>query len=69
LLWQEGWKLSPTDVYLKQHADLIAGDSWIIDGLGQLASIPDRLSRATEIILVDMPLWMHFWPAAERQIA
>lgn len=25
--------------------------------------------RATEIILIDMPLWMHFWLAAERQIA
>jgi ATPase subunit of ABC transporter with duplicated ATPase domains len=41
LLWQEGWKLSSADVYLKQHADLIAGDSWVIDGLGQQASIPD----------------------------
>jgi hypothetical protein len=69
LLWQEGWKLSPADVYLKQHADLIAGDGWVIDGLGQQASIPDRLSRATEIILVDMPLWIHFWLAAERHIS
>jgi hypothetical protein len=69
LLWQVGWKLSPADVYLKQHADLIAGDSWVIDGLGQQASIPDRLSRATEIMLVDTPPWMHFWLAAERQIA
>jgi adenylate kinase family enzyme len=69
LLWQEGWKHSPADVYLKQHADLISGDGWVIDGLGQQASIPDRLSRATEIILIDMPLWIHFWLAAERQIA
>jgi adenylate kinase family enzyme len=69
LLWKEGWKLSPADVYLKQHAELIASDGWVIDGLGQQASIPDRLSRATEIILIDMPLWRHFWLAAERQIA
>jgi adenylate kinase family enzyme len=69
LLWQEGWKLSPADVYLKQHAELIASDGWVIDGLGQQASIADRLARATEIILIDMPLWIHFWLAAERQIA
>jgi adenylate kinase family enzyme len=69
LLWQEGWKLSPADVYLRRHAELISSDGWIIDGLGQQASIPDRLSRATEIILIDMPLWIHFWLAAERQIA
>jgi adenylate kinase family enzyme len=68
-VWQEGWKLSPADVYLRQHAELIASDGWVIDGLGQKASIPDRLSRATEIILIDMPLWVHFWLAAERQIA
>ena len=28
-----------------------------------------RMARATEILLIDMPIWMHFWLAAERQIA
>jgi hypothetical protein len=28
-----------------------------------------RLARANAIVLVDTPLWMHFWLAAERQIA
>jgi len=69
LLWQEGWKLTPTDIYMKQHAAVIREESWVIDGLGQQASIPERLLRATDIILIDMPLWMHFWLAAERQIA
>jgi hypothetical protein len=50
------------------HERLIAGESWIIDGLGRLDSISGRLARATDIVLVDMPLWMHFWLAAERQI-
>jgi adenylate kinase family enzyme len=69
LLWEEGWKLAPADVYTKQHDDIIASDAWVIDGLGQQASIPRRIARATEVILIDMPLWMHFWLAAERQIA
>jgi len=69
LLWEEGWKIAPTEVYERQHAEAIAGDRWVIDGLGRRASIPDRVSRATEIILIDMPLWIHFWLAAERQIA
>jgi adenylate kinase family enzyme len=67
LLWQEGWQLTPDDVYARQHAEIIKGDCWVIDG--QQVSIPDRVSRATDIILIDMPLWMHFWLAAERQIA
>jgi hypothetical protein len=69
LLWQEGWVLTPEDVYTRQHRDIIAQDDWVIDGLGRQNSIADRIGRATEIILIDMPLWMHFWLAAERQMA
>ena len=69
LLWQEGWELTPRDLYERQHAEIVRGGSWVIDGLGQQTSIPERLSRATHIILIDMPLWIHFWLAAERQIA
>jgi adenylate kinase family enzyme len=68
LLWQPGWELTPIEIYNIKHARLIAEENWIIDGLGRLDSIPDRLARATDIVVVDMPLWMHFWLAAERQI-
>lgn len=69
LLWQDGWVLTPEDVYARQHRDIIQQDGWVIDGLGRQNSIAERIDRATEIILIDMPLWMHFWLAAERQIA
>jgi adenylate kinase family enzyme len=69
LLWQPGWVPTPAQVYEAEHARLIAGTDWLIDGLGRQDSIAARLDRATEIILIDMPLWMHFWLAAERQIA
>jgi len=68
LLWQPGWELTPVEIYNAAHARLIAEENWIIDGLGRLDSVPDRLARATDIVVVDMPLWMHFWLAAERQI-
>ena len=69
LLWQDDWVLTPEDVYARQHREIIDRDDWVIDGLGRQNSIADRISRSTEIILIDMPLWMHFWLAAERQIA
>ena len=69
LLWQDGWVLRPEDVYERQHREIVAQDGWLIDGLGRQASIPARIARATEIVLIDMPIWMHFWLAAERQIA
>ena len=68
VLWQPGWELTPAEIYNAEHARLIGAERWIIDGLGRLDSIPERLARATDIVLVDMPLWMHFWLAAERQI-
>ena len=69
LLWQEGWQPTPTEIYEREHAEIINSENCVLEGLGQRASIPERLAPATEIILNDMPLWMHFWLAAERQIA
>lgn len=69
LLWRPGWALAPDAEYEAEHTKLIAGDAWIIDGLGRLESMPVRFLRATEILLIDLPLWMHFWLVAERQIA
>ena len=69
LYWQADWSPVPTDAYERRHAEIIAGERWIVDGGGNLATVRTRAERATDIILIDMPLWMHFWLAAERQAA
>lgn len=69
ILWRPDWALAPSAAYENEHAKAIADDAWVIDGLGGRGSIAQRLQRATAVILVDMPIWMHFWLAAERQIA
>jgi hypothetical protein len=69
LLWQQGWQLTPEADYAREHAAIVARDQWVIDGLGRQDSIAQRLARSTEIVFIDMPLWMHFWLAAERQHA
>ena len=68
LLWQPGWHPTPKATYDAEHAKVIARDSWLIDGLGRQDSLAPRIERATVVILIDMPVWMHFWLAAERQI-
>ena len=68
LLWKPGWVEATNEEYEAQHAPLITSESWLIEGMGKLETIPARLMRATWIIVIDMPLWMHFWLAAERQI-
>jgi adenylate kinase family enzyme len=69
LLWMPGWTLTPATVFDQVHARTIAADRWVIEGLGARTSLPARLQRATHIVLIDMPLWVHFWLAAERHIA
>jgi len=69
VLWQKGWRLTPQPIYDAEHARLIGEGRWVIDGLGRQDSIATRLARATEIVLIDMPLWTHFWLAAERHLA
>jgi len=69
LLWLPGWTLAPPTFFDQEHARAIAGDLWVVEGLGARTSLPARLQRATHIVLIDMPLWVHFWLAAERHIA
>jgi len=69
LLWLPGWKLAPPTSFEQEHARAIDADRWVIEGLGARTSLPARLQRATHIVLIDMPLWVHFWLAAERHVA
>jgi len=68
-LWQPGWQPAPVEAYGAAHARWLAEDRWVLDGLGRRESIPARLARATDIVLIDLPVWVHFQLAAERQIA
>jgi adenylate kinase family enzyme len=67
--WLPGWTSAPEQQVETKLDELAAGERWIIDGWGPWPSIERRLVAADSIILVDLPLWMHFWLAAERQIA
>ena len=69
LLWHDGWRPADSERYAAAHEQALSGSSWVMDGLGRKESIPARLARSTDIILIDLPLWAHFWLAAERQIA
>ncbi|MGE0237937.1 MAG: adenylate kinase [Parvibaculaceae bacterium] len=66
LLWGPGWVARPVHVYEADHSQLVAGESWVIDGFGRLESLPARLVRATCVVLVDMPVWQHYSLAARR---
>lgn len=68
-LWKENWQSVPNDTFIEQHDELISNEQWIIDGFGIPESIQPRFDRSTHIVFVDLPIWLHFAIAAERQMA
>lgn len=50
----------PHDDYLRQHAELIARDRWIIDGFGCVPSVRERLAAADTLVHVDLPVATHY---------
>ena len=67
--WRPGWVAAPDQETGEKIDQIIASERWIVDGWGPWRSLEQRLAAADTIIFVDLPLWMHFWLAAERQIA
>lgn len=68
-MWTQGWDSVPDYVYDSAHQAILAEPHWVLDGMGRMASLRDRLDRATHIILCDFPIWQTFWLLAERQEA
>jgi adenylate kinase family enzyme len=68
VLWRPGWQALPPEDFERVHAELIARDSWIIEGVGYDETIEPRFRAADAIIFLDFPLIRHYWWAAKRQI-
>jgi adenylate kinase family enzyme len=66
--WNAGWSPAPPDAYARDHGELVRGDTWIIDGLGNMASVEERLAAADTVVFVDLALWRHYWWAFKRQV-
>ena len=67
--WLPGWIAVPEQEIAEKLDQIVASERWIVDGWGPWPLLERRLAAADSIIFVDLPLWMHFWLAAERQIA
>ena len=67
LQWNSGWISTPKEKFDRLHDELIIKDAWIIDGVATWESIERRCMAADTIILIDFPLWIHYWWAIKRQ--
>lgn len=48
--WNPGWVATPAEVWVERHRDLLAGDSWIVDGT-YAETLDDRLARADTVFV------------------
>lgn len=66
ILWQGDWQAVPTAQFVRKHNEIIRNSFWVVDGFGLMDSLQDRIERSTHIVLIDLPIWLHFSMAAER---
>ena len=58
----------PHDQYLKEHAEVLGQEKWIIDGYGCSISIWERLAAADTLIYIDLPLINHYLWVTKRLV-
>ncbi len=65
--WKPGWIAAPAEEVRQKHEAILSQEKWIIDGWGDWDNIEARFAAADTIILVDFPLYIHYWWAMKRQ--
>jgi adenylate kinase family enzyme len=68
LQFKDGGAAVPQDEYLELHRDLLAQETWIIDGYGDNTTIWERFGAADTLIYVDLSLPIHYWRVTKRLI-
>lgn len=49
--------------------DISRQEKWIVDGFGPLDILEKRFAQADAIVMIDFPLWRHYWWCSKRQIS
>ncbi|MBD2576236.1 adenylate kinase [Oscillatoria sp. FACHB-1406] len=63
---QPGGIKVPESEYQQIHQQILATDSWIIDGFGSIETLWVRLDEADSLVFIDLPLPVHFWWVTKR---
>lgn len=60
-------KIKPYHETVRKLELIQAQSEWIIDGFGPLDILESRLQQADRIVMIDLPLRLHYWWALKRQ--
>lgn len=67
LYWRPGWNHTPAQEWESTVRDLIAGESWIIDG-SYFGTLDMRLQRADAVVFFDLPRRVCIWRVFKRRL-
>jgi adenylate kinase family enzyme len=65
--WLPGWRLRPLPEWRRILDELVANDSWIVDGNFEHTLEP-RLRRADTVIVLDFPTLISLWRVGLRRL-
>ncbi|WP_051207167.1 hypothetical protein [Saccharospirillum impatiens] len=68
VIWKPNWQPVSEIEFKQAHEKLIAGESWVIEGVGYDSTIAKRFKRSDTIIYIDFPIPVHFFWAIKRSI-
>ncbi len=66
--FQKGMKIRPATETTQIINAMTSQEAWLIDGYGPLEILEQRFLMADAIVLIDLPLWQHYWWLCKRQI-
>lgn len=64
-----GMKIRPHAETKQAIENVTQQEKWLIDGFGPLEILEKRFALADVIVMIDLPLWRHYWWCSKRQIS
>lgn len=64
-----GMKIRAQSETKKIIEDFTQQEKWLVDGFGPLDILEKRFAQADTIIMIDLPLWRHYWWCSKRQVS
>lgn len=66
LYYDDEWNTLPPEKFAAVQQDLVAADTWVIEG-NYATTLPIRLTRATHVIFLDLPAVSCLWGLVQRR--
>ncbi len=68
IVYKENGELTDRQIYNEKHKEILASNSWIIDGFGPIDSFYSRLDAADTLIYINLPYPTSYWLVTKRLI-